>query len=126
MYTWSRDEAKQRVAASALTLRLVNVEPQECAQLLYGLGTFHGLAAPEQAVAWLHRTVLAEVSSQGYSDVVKAELDGIASALGLDHEDDVCDWEQLLAAFPEPWFLDEEGVMPRLVALKPSVGPMSA
>ena len=115
----SRDEAAERIAASALTLALVDVDPADCAQLLLGQGTLHALPAPQRAIAAAHRRVLSWAVDQGYGDVVEAELEGIASALGLD--DGVCDWEQLFSVFPEPWFLDDDPApAPRLVVLASS------
>lgn len=101
----SRDEAAERVAASALTLALVDVEPEECRQLLLGEGNLLGLAAYERAVAAAHRRVLAWAIAEGYGDVVDGEIEGIASALGLD--DGSCDWEQLFSVFPDPWYLED-------------------
>ena len=122
----SRDEAAERVAASALTLALVDVEPAECAQLLLGQGALHGLPAPQRAIAWAHRRVLSWAVEQGYADVVEAQMEGVASALGLD--DGVCDWDQLFSVFPEPWFIDDNdpSSAPKLVVLASSSGRRSA
>ena len=115
----SRDEAAERVAASALTLALVDVDPAECAQLLHGQGALHGLPAPQRAIAAAHRRLLSWAVDQGHADVVEAELEGIASALGL--EAGVCDWEQLFSVFPEPWFRDDDpSTAPSLVVLASS------
>ncbi len=101
----SRDEAAERVAASAVTLAVLDVVPEDLHQLLLGSGSLRGLAAHERAIVSGHRRVLAWVNAEGYGDVVDGEIEGIASALAL--EEGVCDWEQLFSVFPDPWFLDE-------------------
>ena len=55
-------------------------------------------------------------TDHGYAGVAEAQMEGIGSALGL--EDGVCDWEQLFAVFPEPWFVEGAAVAaPKLTAL---------
>lgn len=106
MGPWSRDEAIERVVASASTLALVDVEPEDCRRLLLGQGSLRGLAAHERAIAGAHRRMVAWAIDEGYGDVVDGEIEGIASALGLD--DGVCDWEQFFAVFPDPWFVEDD------------------
>lgn len=85
---------------------MLDVESEDLHQLLFGGGSLGELAPHERAVVGGHRRVLAWLSGQGYGDVVDGELEGIASALGL--EEGVCDWEQLFSVFPDPWFVEED------------------
>ena len=114
----SHDEASERIAASALTLALIDVDPDELADLLAGAGTLEGLSAPERAIVSAHWRTLEWAVDQGYGGEAEAQMEGIASALGL--EDGVCDWEQLFAVFPDPWFVATPVAAPRLVALRTS------
>ncbi len=66
MILCSQDEAAEWLAASALQLSLVDVEPEECARLLVGGGTLAGLAPHERAAVAAHRRTLAWAESQGY------------------------------------------------------------
>ncbi len=109
MILCSQDEAAEWLAASALQLSLVDVEPDECARLLVGGGTLAGLAPHERAAVTAHRRTLAWAESQGYGGIAELAMEGIASALGL--EDGVCDWEQFFELFPEPWFVDDNSFM---------------
>ena len=111
----SHDEAAERVAASALTLALVDVEPDEVADLLVGTGHLEGLSAPERAIVSAHWRTLAWAVDQGYGGEADAQMEGIASALGLEHG--VCDWEQLFSVFPDPWFVASPVAEPKLVGL---------
>ena len=120
----SHDEASERVAASALTLALVDVDPHEIADLLVGAGTLEGLSAPERAIVSAHWRTLAWAVDQGYGWEAEAQMEGIASALGLEHG--VCDWEQLFSVFPDPWFVASQVFAPKLVALPASGGRLAS
>lgn len=105
MVLCSQDEAAEWLAASALQLFLVDVEPDECARLLVGGGTLAGLAPHERAAVAAHRRTLAWADAQGYTGIAEQTMEGITSTLGL--EDGVCDWQQLFDVFPDPWFADD-------------------
>ena len=102
-----------------MTLALVEVEPDQCADLLVGAGSLEGLCAHERAIVSAHWRTLVWAVDLGYGGVAEAQMEGIASALGLEHG--VCDWEQLFAVFPEPWFVESPVVAaPKLDVLRGS------
>ena len=71
-----------------------------------------------------HWRTLAWAVDQGYGREAEAQMEGIASALGLEHG--VCDWEQLFTVFPEPWFVASPVWAPKLAALRAPGGRLAS
>ena len=78
------DEARMRLGRSALAcLRSASCGPQELWAMLRGLPV-RGLTLPDHRLASAHRRVLDDIEAAGHGDVIDDELEGLASATGLD------------------------------------------
>lgn len=82
----TRDEAAEAVAASALRLAdaLGGLPARTVCALLRGGRTRTALTLAQRQALAAHRRTLGDCRALGYLDVAEPEVDGVASALGLD------------------------------------------
>ena len=87
MTLWTLDEAREAVVASATALLdQASCDAAEICLSLWGAGAVEGLSEADRALGRRHRAVLDNVIALGHESEAVDELEGIASAAGLDEE----------------------------------------
>lgn len=101
------DEARMQLGRSALAcLQSASCGPHELWAMLRGLPV-RGVTLPDHRLAFAHKRVLDDIEAAGYGDVIDDELEGLASATGLD-EGELRDISAIAATFECE--LDDQGM----------------
>lgn len=88
MTLWTLDEAREAVVTSATALLTeARCHTAACCFLLWGAGAVEGINEVDRALGRRHRAVLDNMIALGYESEAVEELEGIASAVGLDQDD---------------------------------------